>query len=158
MKEIKTFGLTVTFLLLISCGNNSNESNATTTQTETSDEAKQNTTSETIQGDGIVGEWEMQGSVLDTNDNLQIDKEERKDLKPPSFKDYMKLNSDGSGLFTVAQLEGRYEVKDEGGKKFLSWFDKENGSHRIGTIIKTSKEELHIKEPGGAGLFVWKRI
>ena len=100
----------------------------------------------------------MQGFVQDTNDNLQIDEEERANLKPASFKDYMKLNADGSGLFTVAKMEGTYKIEDEGGKKFLRWFDQGNGPHRVGTIIKTSKEELHIKEPGGNGLFIWKRL
>ena len=38
---------------------------------------------------------------------------ERKNLKSTTFKDYMKLNSDGSGLFTVAKMEGRYEAKVE---------------------------------------------
>ena len=72
----------------------------------------------------------------------------------------MKLNSDGSGLFTVAKMEGRYEAidKESGGKKFLTWYDTANGRHRIGTIISVSKDELHIKEPGGSGLFIWKRL
>jgi len=158
MKQIKAFAVSVTFLLLFSCANNSSESYTATTQTEASNDANKTTASETDGGDVIVGEWEMQGFVQDTNDNLQIDEEERANLKPASFKDYMKLNPDGTGLFTVGKMEGRYEVTDEGGKKYLRWYDKANGPHRVGTIIKTSKDELHIKEPGGNGLFVWKRI
>src|SRR5688572_33501019 len=75
------------------------------------------------QRDDIVGEWEMVGSVVDTNDNLQIDDAERKALKAPSFKGYMKLNRDGSGAFTVAQLPGRYEITDQAGKRMLTWYD-----------------------------------
>ena len=110
--------------------------------------------------ENIVGEWELVSSIIDTNDNMEIDEEERPKLKPVTFKDYMKLNSDGSGLFTVAQMEGRYEITDGGsrGKKRLTWYDKANGPHKIGTIIKVTKEELHIKEPGGWGLFLWKRL
>ena len=113
----------------------------------------------TAQSDDIVGEWEMVGFVVDTNDNLQIDESERKNLKT-TMKDYMKLNRDGSGFFTVAKMEGRYEAKDQenNGRKTLAWFDKGNGRHRIGTIVKVTKDELHIKEPGGHGLFVWKRL
>jgi hypothetical protein len=107
--------------------------------------------------DDIVGEWEMVGSVVDTNDNLQIDEAERRNLKP-TMKDYMKLNRDGSGLFTVAKMPGRLETTDRSGKKFLTWYDKANGRHRIGTIVKVTRDELHIKEPGGHGLFVWKRL
>ncbi|HVF97215.1 MAG TPA: hypothetical protein VM871_07845 [Flavisolibacter sp.] len=158
MKQLKAFAAALTFLGLLSCGNNDSESKPATTKTGTSEESKQSPASQATGGNDITGEWEMQGSVVDTNDNLQIDEEERKVLKPASFKDYMKLNSDGTGLFTVGKMEGHYEVSDGGGKKFLRWFDKANGQHRIGTIIKIAPDELHIKEPGGSGLFVWKRI
>ena len=157
MNRINTLLFLLATVTLLSCGTNDNNAETSTAANETSNDAK-TTASETSKGDGIVGEWEMVGSVLDTNDNLQIDEEERKNLKTPSYKDYMKLNSDGSGLFTAANMEGRYEVEDQDGKKFIRWFDKGNGPHRIGTIIKVSKEELHIKEPGGSGLFIWKRI
>jgi hypothetical protein len=143
-------------LVFFSCSNNNNE--AATTSVETSTAPKENTKAEATQGDGMVGKWELIGFVQDTNDNLQVDEDERKNLKAASYKDYMTLNSDGSGLFTVAEMEGRYEIEDKDGKKFLRWFDKANGPHRIGTILKVSKEELHIKEPGGNGMFVWKRI
>src|SRR5687767_136014 len=109
------------------------------------------------QGDDIVGEWEMVGVVVDTNDNLQIDEAERKALKQ-TMKDYMKLNRDGSGVFTVGKPPGRYELREQAGKKYLTWYDKANGPHRVGTIIKVTRDELHIKEPGGHGLFVWKRL
>jgi hypothetical protein len=111
-------------------------------------------------GDAIVGEWEMVGFVVDTNDNLQIDEAERRALKQPTVKDYMKLNRDRSGAFTVAKMPGRYEITDTGssGKKYLTWYDKANGPHRVGTIIKVTRDELHIKEPGGHGLFLWKRL
>jgi hypothetical protein len=109
--------------------------------------------------DDIVGEWEMVGFVVDTNDNLQIDEAERRNLKQ-TMKDYMKLNRDGSGSFTVARMEGRYEIRDpdKTGKRYLTWYDKANGRHRVGTIVKVTRSELHIKEPGGHGLFVWKRL
>ena len=108
----------------------------------------------------IVGEWELVSSIVDTNDNMEIDEEERPKLKPVTIKDYMKLNADGSGLFTVAEMEGRYEITNDGsrGKQRLTWYDKANGPHKVGTIIKVTKEELHIKEPGGWGLFLWKRL
>jgi hypothetical protein len=109
--------------------------------------------------DNLVGEWEMVGFVIDTNDNLQIDEAERRDLKK-TMKDYMKLNRDGTGEFTVAKLPGRFETSDaEGrGKPYLTWYDRANGRHRIGTVLKVTREELHIKEPGGHGLFIWKRL
>lgn len=158
MNKIQTFLFLLATVIFLSCSYDGNKTTADASTNEISNAAKQTTASQTIQGDSIIGEWEMVGSVLDANDNLQIDEDERKNLKPASFKDYMKFNSDGSGLFTAAKMEGRYEIKDEGSGKKLKWFDKANGSHRIGTIIKISKAELHIKEPGGSGLLVWKRI
>ena len=113
----------------------------------------------TAQSDGIVGEWELVGFVGDTNDNLQIDEGERQNLKQASYKDYMTLNSDGTGLFTVAKMEGRYEIKTENnGRKMMTWYDQGNGKHRVGSIMKVTKDELTIKEPGGNGVFLWKRI
>lgn len=153
MKQFLFYSL----LFMAACGNN-NTVTAPQTKNSTA-EIKAVPSTGSAQTDEIVGEWEMIGSVMDTNDNMQIDDAERKNLTPATFKDYMKLNSDGSGLFTVAKMEGRYEItsKEGGDKKFLTWYDKANGRHRIGTIISVSTDELHIKEPGGHGLFIWKR-
>jgi len=152
MKHLAFYGL----IFLIACSNN-NASEEKQLADNSSTETKSVAASA---GDDIVGEWEMVGFIGDTNDNLQIDEDERKNLKTPSFKDYMKLNSNGTGLFTVARMEGRYEAKpkESGGKPYLTWYDKANGPHPMGTIIKVTKEELHIKEPGGDGLFLWKRL
>ena len=147
-------------LFFIACGNNNTATDSQAADSTTTESRPETPASSSVEGDGIVGEWEMVGSVMDTNDNLQIDESERANLKQASFKDYMKLNSDGSGLFTVARMEGRYEVKagQNDSKKFLTWYDEADGPHRIGTIISISKDELHIKEPGGHGLFIWKRL
>jgi len=136
------------------CGDNKAASNETQQVTNPS------ASNPSAQGDDIIGEWELVGSILDANDNLQIDEDERKKLESPGYKDYMTLNRDGSGLFTVAKMDGRYKITEQenNGKKNLTWYDKANGPHRIGTIIKVTKDELHIKEPGGSGLFVWKRL
>src|SRR5688572_22648062 len=76
----------------------------------------------------ILGEWELQGFIGDRNDNLLLDDDERRDLKPASFKDYMRFNKDGTGEFTVARMEGRYEAKpaESGGKTYLTWYDSAN--------------------------------
>lgn len=153
-----TFVMAVIFLA--NCGNSNADAGKKQEANNSSSEKKEESMpGSSAQGDDIVGEWEMVGSILDTNDNLQIDEEERKNLKPTAFKDYMKFNRDGTGLFTVAKMEGRYEgVAKENGKKYHTWYDSANGPHKIGTIIKVTKDELHIKEPGGNGLFIWKRL
>src|SRR4030095_14852600 len=161
MKTNFFFILIVTVFFLTNCGDNkaaTNEKQQTTTPS--SEKKTERASNSSAQGDDIIGEWEMVGSVVDTNDNLQIDEDERQKLKPVNFKDYMKLNRDGSGLFTVAKMEGRYEVKEQesNGRKFMTWYDKANGPHRLGSIMKVTKDELHIKETGGHGLFLWKRL
>ena len=158
MKSKSLFPLVTAVFLITNCGANKAVKNEQQTNSPSAVKKTAPANNPTAQDD-IVGEWEMVGFVIDTNDNLQIDEVERRNLKK-TMKDYMKLNRDGSGVFTVAKLEGRYEIKDQesGGKKYLTWYDKANGRHRVGTIIKVTRDELHIKEPGGHGLFVWKRL
>jgi len=147
-------------IFLTNCGNDNANSNEKQQTTKSSTEKKEDPPSSSLsQGDDIIGEWEMVGFVMDTNDNLQIDEDERKNLKPTAVKDYMKFNRDGTGLFTIAKMEGRYEsTAKENGKKYYTWYDSANGPHKIGTVIKVTRDELHIKEPGGSGLFIWKRL
>jgi hypothetical protein len=160
MKSKSWLRVVTAVFVIVTCGN-TQAANNEKQPPPTPSAAKKTGPASNVSASGadIVGEWEMVGFVVDTNDNLQIDEAERKALKP-TMKDYMKLNRDGSGVFTVAKMEGRYEIKDpdSSGKKYLTWFDKANGRHRVGTIIKVTKDELHIKEPGGHGLFVWKRL
>ena len=155
MKSRYSIPLIAAFFLMANCGAYGAEKNAKQPTNPPSAQKK----TESANSD-IVGEWELVGFIVDTNDNLQIDEAERSVLKKPSYKDYMKLNRDGSGEFTVAKLPGRYEITDTGtgGRKHLTWYDRANGPHRIGTIIKVTRDELHIKEPGGHGLFLWKRL
>jgi len=161
MKQITMMIVVASILFFSNCGDNNAATGEKQQASNSSSEKKEEPASNSsAQGDDIVGEWEMVSSVVDTNDNLQIDEAERSKLEPVGFKDYMKLNRDGSGLFTVAKLEGRYEIKqnESNGRKDMTWFDKTSSPHRMGSIMKVTKEELHIKEPGGDGLFLWKRL
>ena len=154
------FNIIITLFLLTACTNsNSKATGESQTDNTTSAEKTDVASSTSMQDEGLVGEWELVGSIVDTNDDLQIDENERKNLTKPSYKDYMKLNRDGSGLFTIAHLEGRYEIKKESnGRNVMTWYDRANGPHRVGSIMKVTKDELTIKEPGGNGLFLWKRL
>jgi len=144
---------------MTSCGNNNSPGEKQQANNPSSEKKAEPATNSSAQGDGIVGEWEMVGPVIDINDYLQIDEVERKNLKQ-TMKEYIKLNSNGSGVFKVARLEGRYEAKakESNGKKYLTWYDSANDPHRVGTIISVTQDELHIKETGGSGLFIWKRL
>ena len=161
MKILLQWASILLLLFASACGNEATEKDSSENSSKTPEQTSANAqTANASNEDGIVGDWELVGFVGDTNDNLQIDEEERKNLKAPSYKDYMTLNSDGSGLFTIAKMEGRYEAKprENEEKNYLTWYDKANGPHKMGTIMKVTKDELHIKEPGGNGLFVWKRL
>lgn len=161
MKIVFQSAIILLLLFASACNNQATENNPAENAPNTPAQTTENPqTGNFSTDDGIVGDWELVGFVGDTNDNLQIDDEERKNLKTPSYKDYMTLNRDGSGLFTIAKMEGRYEIKTEesSGRKFMTWYDKGNGPHRVGAIMKVTKDELTIKEPGGNGLFLWKRI
>ena len=119
MKVRSIIVVTVIMFFTTNCGDDKAASNETQQATNPS------ASNPSAKGDDIIGEWELVGSIVDTNDNLQIDEDERKNLQTPGYKDYMKLNRDGSGLFTVAKMDRRYEakVKESGEKKFLTWFD-----------------------------------
>lgn len=161
MKQTFMIFLIPAMFFFTDCGDNkaatSEKKEANTASSEKKEEAS---SKPPAQGDDIVGEWELVGFIGDTNDNLQIDEDERAKLKPPSYKDYMKLNRDGTGLFTIAKMEGRYEIKkdENNGRNVMTWYDKANGKHRAGSIMKVTNKELTIKEPGGNGLFLWKRL
>ena len=160
MKPKSLIPLVTAVLLITNCGADKAVKNEKQQTNNPSAEKKaEPANNSSARGDDIVGEWEMVGFVVDTNDNLQIDEAERKNLKQ-TMKDYIKLSRDGSGVFTVGKLPGRYEIRDpeSSGKRYLTWHDKANGRHRVGTIIKVTRDELHIKEPGGHGLFIWKRL
>jgi hypothetical protein len=148
----------IQFVLLMalaqfSCSNNqSNESTATgNTNTAAASE-------EAGQGDGIVGEWEQVLVARDDNRNGKLDDEERKSaFTQTENKDYLKLNSDWSAVFTQIKIKGRYELKAESdGRKKLVLYDKSNNDENRGIVYSVSKEEL-ILYKGGSVFSVYKR-
>ena len=111
-------------------------------------------------GDGLVGEWELVGVTDDTNGNDQLDPDERSKASKNAM-DYMKLNSDGSAVFLIANVKGRYEVKTNSttGRKHLYLYDKSNFEYSKGFIMSVLKDELHIMhQSGGNSITIWKRI
>ena len=65
-------------LFVAACGNSNTATEPQTNNSTAEKKAEPSTSS--AQDDEIVGEWEMVGFVMDTNDNLQIDEAERKTL------------------------------------------------------------------------------
>jgi hypothetical protein len=95
----------------------------------------------------------------DDNRNGKLDAEERKNaFTQAENKDYLKLNSDGSAVFTQIKVKGRYELKVEsdGGKK-LVLYDKDNNDENRGIIFSVTKDELVLFKAGSV-FSVYKRL
>jgi len=110
--------------------------------------------------ENIVGEWELIKVIADRNDSHIIDADEDKDAIT-TVKDYLKLNANGTCEYTIAKLEGRYEiVTKEDGKKKLVMYDKTGTETTSGRyIISVTDKELVINRiMGGSDFEVFKRL
>ena len=110
--------------------------------------------------ENIVGEWELIKVIADRNDSHIIDADEDKDAIT-TVKDYLKLNANGTCEYTIAKLEGRYEiVTKEDGRKKLVMYDKTGTETTSGRyIISVTDKELVINRiMGGSDFEVFKRL
>ena len=110
--------------------------------------------------ENIVGEWELVKVIADRNDSHIIDADEDKDAIT-TMKDYLKLNANGTCEYTIAKLEGRYEiVTKEDGRKKLVMYDKTGTETTSGRyIISVTDKELVINRiMGGSDFEVFKRL
>ena len=108
----------------------------------------------------IVGEWELVKVIGDRNGNHIIDADEEKDAIT-TMKDYLKLNADGTCEYTIANLQGRYEIviKDDG-RKSLVMYDRTGTETTSGRYIisVTDKELVFNRIMGGSDFEVFKRL
>lgn len=147
-------------IFVFACSNSkSSEEKKSETNASTDNKQVENTSSASA-ADGIVGEWELTGITEDTNGNDQLDPDERSKASKNAM-DYMKLNSDGSAVFFVSNLKGRYETKtnQSTGRKHLYLYDKQNFEYPKGYIMSVTKAELLImNQAGGNSITIWKRL
>ncbi len=145
------------FLLiaLVQCSCGEHKSNEIATAYNTISSAASN---QAKQSNGIVGEWEQILMARADNRNGKLDDEERKNaFTQAQNKDYLKLNSDGSAVFTQIKVKGRYELKAESdGRKKLVLYDKENNDENRGIVYSVTEDEL-ILFKGGSVFSVYKR-
>jgi len=109
----------------------------------------------------IVGEWELVKFLPDHNGNHKIDPDEDKDASS-LMKDYLRLNTDGTCEYTIAKMEGTYEIitKDDGRKKIMM-YDRVGGETTSGRyILSVTDNELIINRIalGGSQFEVFKRL
>lgn len=108
----------------------------------------------------IVGEWELIKVIGDHNGNHVIDADEDKEAIT-TMKDYLKLNADGSCEYSIAKMEGHYEIATkEGGRKKLVMYDGTGTETNTGRyIISVTGKELVINRiMGGSDFEVFKRL
>lgn len=109
----------------------------------------------------IVGEWELVKFLPDHNGNHEVDPDEEKDASTV-MQDYLKLNADGTCEYTIAKLEGSYEIvtKDDGRKKIMM-YDRTGSETTSGRyILSVTDNELIINRIalGGSQFEVFKRL
>jgi hypothetical protein len=128
----------------------------------TDDQQKTNSASPTIPRgmENIVGEWELIKIVPDGNGNHVLDAEEEKGAIT-TMQDYLKLNANGTCEYSIAKMEGRYEIvtKDDGRKRLIM-YDRTGAETNSGRyIISVTKTELVINRlMGGSDFEVFKRL
>ena len=139
------------FIFIIACGNNSSIKENKPQETDA-------LTSVNSGDEDIIGEWKLTMTTLDKNRNNKIDEDEK--AAAMQLNDYLKLNSDGSAIFSQVKAKGRYEIKSnsDGTSKYLNLYDKDNFKIPYGRIISVTKTELILfKNSIGSVFFTWKR-
>jgi len=152
-------------LLLHSCSDNTENKNSAVENNGKTDTpiASNASLNEEVQGDGIVGEWQLKMKISDSNGNDKIDEDEKKDPMTVGDilnEDYLKFNADGSGLIYTIKKEGRYELKESSsGKKYVTWYDQQNNVLRkMGHVFSVTKDELiFLDKFAGATFSIYKR-
>jgi hypothetical protein len=138
------------FILLVGCGNASQEQ-------ETANANIENTTrpvSTTTQQSGITGEWEQQYTCFDKNGNNKLDPDEKKPSGTRLGFNWFRFNADGSSLRDKdVKFEGTYEIQEKNGTKTLVI----RGGDNLRYIIhELTDKELIL---GSEGVFIiFKRI
>lgn len=146
---------------VIACGNNSSLKENPLGDNSPKENKSPETNTSTYGNPGdedIVGEWKLTMTVLDKNRNNKIDNEEK--AAAMQLNDYLKLNSDGSAVFSQVKAKGRYEIKpnSDNTSKYLNVYDKDNFKTPYGRIVSVTKTELILfKNSVGPVFFIWKR-
>jgi hypothetical protein len=98
--------------------------------------------------------------VIDKNANDKIEDDEKSGAITQA-DDYMKLNSDGTAVFSQVKMKGHYQIKpnSDGTSKYLNLFDKTDSKYSKGEIVSVTNNELILLSKfSGSSFYVWKRI
>lgn len=108
-------------------------------------------------GNVLMGEWEAALVTSDQNSNGILDESERSGGFT-TYKDYIKLEPDGSCTYTVARLTATYEIVEENGNRSIEVITRDGSRVRYGRIISLQPGELQLmKFTGGRDILVYQR-
>jgi hypothetical protein len=158
MKIVSITFLVAIAFLFINCEDNKTATNED--QIASDDNQAQASTHIASNQVEIVGEWKRTSTIIDKNANNKIEDDERANAMT-QLNDYMKLNGDGSAIFSQVKMKGRYEIKpnSDGSSKYLNLFDEANTRYSKGAIISVSKTELVLLSKfSGSTFSLWKRL
>ena len=111
-----------------------------------------------IVNSGLMGAWESSLLTGDNNSNGVLDQEEIA-RGTTNYKDYLKLNPDGTCLYTIGKLEAIYEIVEKDGNKSIELVMPDGSRMKQGRIILLKKAELHLmKFSGGRDIIVYTRV
>lgn len=135
-------------LLLISCG--ADNSNKEATSQEGTEQPA--TSSATTRERGLLGEWEQQYTCFDKNGNYTLEPEEKIPTNTRTGFDWFRFNADGTCLRDKdMKFKSTYEIQEKGDKKKL-FIQNVHGY----TITELTDTELIL---GAEGAFiVFKKI
>ena len=142
-----------------SCSGNAQKDAQDNGSAKAADEKASTATAPMLQGmENIVGEWELVKVFADNNGDHKVDPaEEAKAVT--TMQDYLKLNANGTCEYTVAKLEGRYEIITKDDRKKLVMYDRTGTETTRGRyIISVTDQQLLINRiMGGSDFEVFKR-
>lgn len=147
-------------LAAASCNSNSQKDAEDNSSTKTSDQKTSTEPAANLQGmENIVGEWELVKVFADNNGDHKVDADEEAKAIT-TMQDYLKLNANGTCEYTVAKMEGRYEITtaDDGRKKLVMYDRSGAETNRGRYIISVTDKELVINRIlSGSDFEVFKR-
>jgi hypothetical protein len=105
----------------------------------------------------LMGEWTCVLVTGDSNTNGKLDDNERAQGFD-TYKDYLKLNPDGTCVYTVAHLDATYEIVEKNGNKSIEVIARDGSRIKQGRIISLTPTELQLmKFSGGRDILVFHR-
>ena len=152
--------ITALLIAMTSCNNSDQKDTEAATSTSSNDQKETTQSAALPQGmEKIIGEWDLVKVIADNNGDHKIDPAE--DAKAiTTMQDYLKLNANGTCEYTVAKMEGRYELTaaDDGRKKLVMYDKSGSETNRGRYIVSVTDDELVINRIlSGSDFEVFKR-